>query len=77
MPQAIVDQANRELDILSETLARYGATVYRPRPMDFVAEQGMYNYCPRDRLLVWKDTIVDVSMMYPCRNQEIQNYTKL
>ena len=77
VPQAIVDQANRELDILSETLARYGATVYRPRPMDFVAEQGMYNYCPRDRLLVWKDTIVDVSMMYPCRNQEIQNYTKL
>ena len=73
----IVDQANRELDVLCETLARYGATVYRPSPMDFVAEQGMYNYCPRDRLLVWKDIIVDVNMMYPCRNQEIQNYTRL
>jgi len=74
VPQEIVDQANRELDVLSETLARHGITVYRPKPMDFVAEQGMYNYCPRDRLLVWGNTVVDVNMMYPCRNQEIKNY---
>ena len=74
VPQAIIDQANRELDVLSETLARHGVTVYRPRPMDFVAEKGMYNYCPRDRLLVWGNTVVDVNMMYPCRNQEIKNY---
>jgi glycine amidinotransferase/scyllo-inosamine-4-phosphate amidinotransferase 1 len=77
VPGYIVDQANRELDILCETLARYGATVYRPRPMDFVSVKGMYNYCPRDRLLVWGDTVVDVNMMYPCRNQEIDNYTGL
>jgi glycine amidinotransferase/scyllo-inosamine-4-phosphate amidinotransferase 1 len=77
VPQNIVDQANRELDILSETLLRYGATVYRPKPMDFVAEQGMYNYCPRDRLLVWGDTVVDCNMMYPCRNQEIKNYYRV
>jgi len=77
VPQAIVDQANRELDDLSETLVKYGVTVYRPRPMDFVAEQGMYNYCPRDRLLVWGDTVVDVNMMYPCRNQEIKNYYRV
>ena len=77
VPQAIVDQANLELDILSETLVRHGVTVYRPRPMDFVAQQGMYNYCPRDRLLVWGDTVVDVNMMYPCRNQEIKNYYRV
>lgn len=77
VPQWIVDQANHELDILSETLLRYGATVYRPRAMDFVAVEGMYNYCPRDRLLIWGDTVVDVNMMYPCRNQEIKNYTRL
>jgi glycine amidinotransferase/scyllo-inosamine-4-phosphate amidinotransferase 1 len=77
VPQAIVDQANRELDVLSETLIRRGITVYRPRPMDFVAEQGMYNYCPRDRLLIWGDTVVDVNMMYPCRNQEIKNYDRV
>jgi N-dimethylarginine dimethylaminohydrolase len=77
VPQFIVDQANRELDTLSETLLRYGATVHRPRTMNFVEEKGLYNYCPRDRLLVWKDTVVDVNMMYPCRNQEIKNYYRL
>ena len=77
VPQFIVDEANRELDLLCETLARYGATVYRPRPMNFVEQQGMYNYCPRDRLLIWKDTVVDVNMMYPCRNQEIDNYDRV
>jgi len=77
VPDWIVDQANRELDTLSETLLRYGATVYRPRPMDFVEVGGMYNYCPRDRLLVWGNTIVDVNMMYPCRDQEIKNYYRL
>jgi len=77
VPEFIIDQANRELDILSETLLRRGVTVYRPRSMNFVEEEGMYNYCPRDRLLVWKDTVVDVNMMYPCRNQEIKNYTRL
>jgi len=75
--QDIIDQANRELDTLSETLIRYGATVYRPQPMNFVETQGMYNYCPRDRLLIWKDTVVDVNMMYPCRNQEIENYSRV
>jgi len=77
VPQHIVDQANRELDILSETLTRHGVVVRRPQPMNFIETQGMYNYCPRDRLLVWKDTVVDVNMMYPCRNQEIANYGRI
>ena len=77
VPQFIIDEANRELDILSETLLKYGAIVHRPKPMNFVEEDGMYNYCPRDRLLVWGDTVVDVNMMYPCRNQEIKNYSRL
>jgi N-dimethylarginine dimethylaminohydrolase len=77
VPQFIVDEANRELDVLSETIVRYGATVYRPDPMNFVERNGMYNYCPRDRLLIAGDTVVDGNMMYPCRNQEIENYYKL
>jgi scyllo-inosamine-4-phosphate amidinotransferase 1 len=77
VPDFVVDQANRELDILSETLLRYGATVYRPKPVDHVSANGMYNYCPRDRILVWGDTMVDVNMMYPCRNQEIRSYYRL
>ena len=77
VPQFIIDEANRELDILSETIVRYGAIVYRPRPMDFVERKGMYNYCPRDRLLIAGDTVLDCNMMYPCRNQEIENYYRL
>ena len=34
----------------------------------------MYNYCPRDRLLVYGDTIVNPAMMYPCRDMELQCY---
>ena len=30
----------------------------------------MYNYCPRDRLLIYGNTIVDPAMMYPCRDME-------
>jgi len=75
--QKIVDQANRELDILSETLSRRGVSVYRPAPMDFPKRNGMYNYCPRDRLLIAGDVVVDVNMMYPCRNQEIENYNQI
>jgi len=75
--QHIIDETNRELDTLCETLLRYGATVYRPRPMDFVERKGLYNYCPRDRLLIAGDTVVDVNMMYQCRNQEIENYYRL
>jgi glycine amidinotransferase/scyllo-inosamine-4-phosphate amidinotransferase 1 len=77
VPDFIVDQANRELDILSETLLRYGATVYRPKLVDHQAAHGMYNYCPRDRILVYGNTMVDVNMMYPCRNQEIASYYRL
>lgn len=77
VPQWIIDDANRELDALSELLVRRGITVYRPKDMDFVENQGMYNYCPRDRLLVWDTTVVDCNMMYPCRNQEIKNYYRL
>ena len=77
VPQWIIDQANRELDLLAETIVRYGASVYRPTDMDFVANKGLYNYCPRDRLLISGNTVLDCNMMYPCRNQEIKNYYNL
>ena len=77
VPQFIIDEADRELDTLCETLTRYGAIVYRPKPMNFVEEGGMYNYCPRDRMLVAGNTLVDCNMMYPCRNQESKNYIRL
>lgn len=70
VPQWIIDEANEDLDALAQALTRYGATVHRPNPVDWVTRKGMYSYCPRDRLLIAGNTIVDVNMMYPCRNQE-------
>jgi len=42
--------------------------------MNFQTHDGMYNYCPRDRLLVLGDTVIDTAMMYPCRDMELQCY---
>jgi N-dimethylarginine dimethylaminohydrolase len=77
VPQWIVDEANEDLNQLASTLVQYGATVRRPEIMNFVKTNGMYNYCPRDRLLIAGDTVVDVSMMYPCRNQESRTLRKI
>jgi glycine amidinotransferase/scyllo-inosamine-4-phosphate amidinotransferase 1 len=76
VPSWIVDQANEDLNQLANTLVQYGVTVSRPEPINFVERQGMYNYCPRDRLLIAGNTVVDVNMMYPCRNQEIDALSK-
>lgn len=71
VPQWIIDEANEDLDGLVKILEAAGVRVVRPAPMDFQKTGGMYSYCPRDRLLIAGDVIVDVAMMYPCRDQEI------
>ena len=71
VPQWIVDEANEDLDALSDTLTQLGVTVHRPRDMNFPELGGMYNYCPRDRLLIAGSTVIDPAMMYPCRDMEI------
>jgi scyllo-inosamine-4-phosphate amidinotransferase 1 len=73
VPQWIVDEANEDLDALAKVCRDYGAVVHRPQPYNYVERQGMYGYCPRDRVLVAGKKIVDVSMMYPCRNQEFKS----
>jgi glycine amidinotransferase/scyllo-inosamine-4-phosphate amidinotransferase 1 len=74
VPQRIIDEANEDLDKLATTLTGLGVEVLRPDPLNFQTHDGMYNYCPRDRLLVYGDTIVDPAMMYPCRDMELQCY---
>jgi len=74
VPQHIIDQANQDLDNLANTLMSLGVEVVRPDPLNFQTHDGMYNYCPRDRLLVYGSTIVDPAMMYPCRDMELQCY---
>jgi len=70
VPQWIVDQANEDLEVLADTLNKLRVNVYRPRDLDFVQLGGMYNYCPRDRLIIAGKTVIDPNMMYPCREIE-------
>lgn len=71
VPDHIVDEANEDLNELARTLHNLGIHVIRPAPRNYPVTGGMYNYCPRDRLLIYGSTIVDPAMMYPCRDQEI------
>lgn len=71
VPQHIIDEANEDLNDLADVLVKLGVEVLRPKDMDFVALEGMYNYCPRDRLLIAGDRVIDPVMMYPCRDQEV------
>ena len=72
VPDWIIDEANEDLDMLALVLERYGAVVHRPKAINYQQRDGMYGYCPRDRLLVYGSTIVDPAMMYPCRDMEIE-----
>jgi N-dimethylarginine dimethylaminohydrolase len=74
VPQKIIDEANEDLDSLATTLQGMGVEVLRPTELNFQAHDGMYNYCPRDRLLVYGSTILNPAMMYPCRDMELQCY---
>lgn len=71
VPQWIQEQTNEDLQGLVDILEAAGVQVHRPQRCDFVDSHGMYNYCPRDRLLVAGDHVIDTAMMYPCRDQEI------
>lgn len=71
VPQWIVDEANEDLNDLVEVLRKLDIVVYQPQEMNFVELGGMYNYCPRDRLIIAGSRVIDPVMMYPCRDQEV------
>jgi glycine amidinotransferase/scyllo-inosamine-4-phosphate amidinotransferase 1 len=73
VPDWIIDETNEDLDILSDTLNRLGVVVHRPKIKNYQQIDGMYNYCPRDRLLIHGSTVIDPAMMYPCRDVEIES----
>jgi glycine amidinotransferase/scyllo-inosamine-4-phosphate amidinotransferase 1 len=77
VPQWIIDETNEDLQVLADTLTQLGVEVIRPSTFNFQAHDGMYNYCPRDRLLVYGDNIIDTAMMYPCRDMELQCYHEI
>lgn len=74
VPNWIIEETEQDLQRLCSTLVSLGVEVVRPDPLNFQVHDGLYNYCPRDRLLVHGDTIVNPAMMYPCRDMELQCY---
>ena len=66
----IIPQAVMDLDRFARTLEQEKVKVYRPKQNNFTWGGGMYNYCPRDRLLIIGDTVVDCNMQYSIRNNE-------
>jgi len=74
VPDYIIQEANQDLDDLVKFLEGCGIKVYRPTDINFQKTDGMYNYCPRDRLLVVGNDIVDCPMSIGCRQQEDQAY---
>jgi scyllo-inosamine-4-phosphate amidinotransferase 1 len=77
VPQHIIDEANEDLQGLCNILTDHGVEVVRPDTMNFQAHDGMYNYCPRDRFIVYGSTVIDPAMLYPCRDMEYQCYADI
>ena len=71
-PSIVTAQADNDLKKLVAVLEDEDVEVHRPTRHSFLPN-GFYNYCPRDRLLIIGDTVLDCNMQYKCRDEEI-NY---
>jgi N-dimethylarginine dimethylaminohydrolase len=69
--QRIVDEANEDLENFSNVLKILDIEVVRPTDLNFASFDGMYNYCPRDRILIAGKNIINAPMLYPTRRIEI------
>ena len=67
----IIEETNEDLEKFQIVLESLNVKVYRPKDLDFQSFDGMYNYCPRDRVLVVGDTVIDAPMLYPTRKKEL------
>lgn len=69
--QKVIDETNEDLETFVNVLKRLDVVVERPTNLDFQSFDGMYNYCPRDRILIIGNTVVDAAITYPTRKNEI------
>lgn len=73
----IIKESNVDLEKFVFVLNTHGVKVERPNDLDFASFDGMYNYCPRDRLLVVGNKVIDAPMLYPTRQREIEALSHL
>lgn len=71
VPDWIIQETEEDLSELCDILRTAGVTVHRPAKIDYQESDGFSGYCPRDRVLIAGDVVVDVAMMFPSRDQEI------
>lgn len=67
-PEQVIEEANEDLDQFAIYLESLGIIVHRP---EFKEIPAYYNYCPRDSVLVLKNTIIETPM--PLRARENEN----
>src|ERR1043166_9006556 len=86
LPQAVLDEAERQLDHFAALLERLGITVRRPDPVDHAVavttphwstQSGHASACPRDALLVIGDEIIEAPMAQRARWFEFRAYRGL
>lgn len=73
----IIEETNEDLEKFREVLESLNILVHRPKDLDFQSFDGMYNYCPRDRILIVGENIIDAPMLYPTRKNEIKSLEHL
>lgn len=67
----IIDETNDDLEHFKSVLEGLKIKVHRPNDLNFDSFDGMYNYCPRDRVLIIGNKAIDAPMLYPTRTKEI------
>jgi N-dimethylarginine dimethylaminohydrolase len=81
----VIEETAEDLDILAAELARLDVVVRRPEPNDHQRvfrtldweSDGLFNYCPRDSLLVIGDTVIESPMALRARQYENLAYRSL
>ena len=80
--QQVVEETTIELNFMKHTLEQAGVTVYRPRQLDFQQvvhgyryfSDGMYNYCPRDIILIIGNYVIETPCLFHSRQHEGEAY---
>lgn len=71
-PQQVIEEANEDLETFSNFLSSCNVEVVRPDR----ALVKYYNYCPRDTVIVYKDSAIAAPMSLQTRDKEYLSYAK-
>lgn len=84
-PSQVIMQARSDLTTLTSVLQGLDVTVHKPQSLAHDTEiatydwdvDGMYNYCPRDLLLVIGNKVIECPMVYRSRQAEVRAYESI